>query len=95
MLVSSMARINAIQQRNLAQQNIMNTYMSMGTMLNNPNTFNGANSLDRLHAMDTQMELDLESNKLNYLFYSLWEKSLKQQQAKEIKEHFSGLNIIA
>lgn len=97
MLVSSIARVNALQQRNLAQSNIMNTYMSMGSMMRNLNggTFNGMNDLRSLQAMDTQMQLDLENNKLNYLFYSLWEKSLKQQQAKEIKENFSGLNVIA
>ena len=96
MLVSSIASFNAIQQRNQAQSNIMNSYMTLGSMMRNMHAGAfGMNDMQALQAMDTQQELDLENNKLNYLFYSLWAKSLKQQQAKEIKESFSGLNVIA
>ena len=96
MLVSSIASFNAIQQRNQAQSNIMNSYMTLGSMMRNMHAGAfGMNDMQALQAMDTQLELDLENNKLNYLFYSLWAKSLKQQQAKEIKESFSGLNVIA
>ena len=96
MLVSSIASFNAIQQRNQAQSNMMNSYMTLGSMMRNMHAGAfGMNDMQALQAMDTQLELDLENNKLNYLFYSLWAKSLKQQQAKEIKESFSGLNVIA
>ena len=96
MLVSSIASFNAIQQRNQAQSNIMNSYMTLGSMMRNMHAGAfGMNDMQALQAMDTQLELNLENNKLNYLFYSLWAKSLKQQQAKEIKESFSGLNVIA
>lgn len=97
MLVSSIARMNAIHQRNQAEFNIMNNHIAMGAMMRNlsGNSFSTPQSLQALHYMDTQMQMDLETNKMNYLFYSLWEKSLKQQQSKEIKERFSGLNVIA
>lgn len=96
MLVSSIARMNAIQQRSQAEFNIMNNHIAMGAMLHNMSspTFS-QQSLAALHSMDTKMQMDLETNKLNYLFYSLWEKSLKQQQDKEIKERFSGLDVMA
>lgn len=92
MLVSSIAHMNALRQRNQAQYNIMNTHMAMGSMLRNIHSgaFGGMGNLQALHAMDTQMELSLEQNKLDYLFYSLWEKQLREQQRKEIKEFFGG-----
>lgn len=97
MLVSSIARMNAIQQRNQAEFNIMNNHIAMGAMMRNMSSpaFLSPQSLKTLSDIDTKMQLDLENNKLNYLFYSLWEKSLKQQQQKEIKERFSNLNIMA
>ena len=78
MLVSSIASFNAIQQRNQAQSNIMNSCMTLGSMMRNMHAGAfGMNDMQALQAMDTQLELDLENNKLNYLFYSLWAKSLK------------------
>ena len=100
MLVSSIAHMNAMQQRSQAQQNIMNTYMSMGSLMRNLNagTFGSAVNMQALHAMDTQMELQLEQNKMDYLFFSLWEKQLKKQKQEEIKEFFGSdnrLDVIA
>ena len=95
MLVSSIAHMNALQQRMQAQQNIMNVYMSMGSMMRNMNcgAFGGAVNMQALHAMDTQMQLQLEQNRMDYLFYSLWEKQLKKQKQEEIKEFFGSNNL--
>ena len=92
MLVSSIAHMNAIQSRNQAQYNIMRTNMAMGSMFRNLHSgaFGGFGNLKALHALDTQMELELEQNKMDYLFYSLWEKQLRAQKQKEIQEFFGG-----
>jgi len=92
MLVSSIAHMNAIQQRNQAQYNIMNTQMAMSSMLRRigSGAFGGIHNLHALQAMDTQMELQMEQDKMNYLFCSLWAKQLKQQKQKEIKEFFGN-----
>ncbi len=95
MLVSSIAHMNAMQQRSQAQYNIMNAYMNMGSLMRNLNSgsFGGSVNMQALHAMDTQMELQLEQNKMDYLFYSLWEKQLKKQKQEEIKEFFGSNNL--
>lgn len=99
MLVSSIARLNAIHQKHEAHRNIMNTHMRMGSMLRSMrlgagSAFGGYN-MDALHAMDEKMQMDLEGNKLLYLFYSAWEKALAKQQQQEIKETAGGLNLMA
>ena len=91
MLVSAIARFNAISQMHNAQWGIMSTNMAMGSMLRNIGAHGGsftANQMRALNAMDTRMQMDLENNKLMYMFYSAWEKSLAKQQKEDIARIF-------
>lgn len=92
MLVSAIARFNAINQMHNAQWGIMSTHMAMGSMLRNIGAHGGsftAQQMQAIHEKDTQMQLDLENYNLMYMFYSAWEKQLAQQQKEDIKRSFS------
>ena len=91
MLVSAIARFNAINQIHNAQWGIMSTHMAMGSMLRNIGAQGGsftANQMQAIHEKDTQMQLDLENYQLMYMFYSAWEKALAKQQKEEIQRTF-------
>lgn len=86
MLVSAIARFNAINTMNNAAYNMMNASNSMMGMMSS-HTFGGEHNLSMLHEMDKQISLDLVSNSLLYKLAYLQEKSLARRQAQEFKQH--------
>ena len=92
MLVTAMARYNAINQMHRAQWGITSNHMAMSSMLRNLGSQNalafGSNDYRALAAKETQMMMDLENNKLLYAFYSAWEKELAKQQKEEVARFF-------
>lgn len=89
MLVSSIARFNAINNMNNAAMNMMNASNNMMTATH---TFGGEHNLSMLHEMDKKVSLDLASNSLLYKISSLQEKAAKRLQNNEAKH---SLNILA
>ena len=88
MLVSSIARFNAMNNMNNAAMNMMNTSSAFTNSLANMNTFGGEHDLNMLHEMDKQISLDLASNSLLYKISYLQEKAAKKRQDLEIKRFF-------
>ncbi len=95
MLVSMMARMNAMQMRQRAESSMLNTQMAMQSMMHGigSGAFSGA-SLGMLHAMDSKLEMDMLRSQMDYQIASLMEKSYAKQFAEKAKES-SGLNLIA
>lgn len=91
MLVSSIARFNAINNMNNAAMNMMN---ASNTAINQvKHTFGGEHNLSMLHEMDKKVSLDLASNSLLYKISSLQEKAAgKHQDNNNCKK---SLNILA
>ncbi len=86
MLVSSIARFNAINTMNNAAYNMMNASNSMmGAM--NSSAFGGEHNLSMLHEMDKKLSLDLASNSLLYKLAYLQEKAIAKRQAQELKQN--------
>ena len=82
MLVSSIARFNALNTMNNAAFASMQTSNSMINAVNNSHTF-GEHDLSMLNKMDKSLSLDLAANKLLYKMASLQEKlSTKHQDSK-------------
>ncbi len=92
MLVSSIARFNAINNMNNAAMNMM----SASNMAQNQvrHTFGGEHDLSMLHEIDKKISLDLASNSLLYKVSALQEKALAKYQDNQIKQNKS-LNILA
>lgn len=91
MLVSSIARFNAINQMNNSAFGMMQTTNSMMNASNGKNTFGGEHDLAMLNKMDKKLSLDLLTNKLTYKLAYLQEKMLNKHQDKETKSTFSAL----
>ena len=92
MLVSSIARFNALNTMNNAAFASMQTSNSMINAGNNSHTFGGEHDLSMLNKMDKSLSLDLAANKLLYKMASLQEKlSTKHQDSKLNK----SLNYLA
>lgn len=89
MLVSSIARFNALHNMNNAAMNMMN---ASNSLLANTRTFGGEHSLSMLHEMDKKNSLDLVSNSLLYKICSLQEKAAKKHQDNECRK---SLNVLA
>lgn len=92
MLVSTIARFNAINTMNNASFNMMNASNSMISMMNS-RPFGGEHNLSMLHEMDKQISLDLASNSLLYKLAYLQEKAAAKRQALELKQN--KLDVIA
>ncbi len=86
MLVSSIARLNAVNTMNNAAYNMMNASNSLMSGMNS-RTFGGEHNLSMLHEMDQKVSLDLASNSLLYKLAYLQEKSLAKRQAQEAKHN--------
>ena len=84
MLVSSIARFNAINNMNTAAMNMM---MTSNNMMNATHTFGGEHSLSMLHEIDKKNSLDLASNSLLYKISSLQEKAAKKHHELEVKRN--------
>lgn len=83
MLVSSIARFNAINNMNNAAMNMMNAASSFTNM----SAFGGEHDLAMLHEQDKRLSLDLVSNSLLYKISYLQEKAAKKRQEQEIKRN--------
>lgn len=74
MLVSSIARFNALNTMNNAAFASMQLSNSMLNAANNSHTFGGEHDLSMLNKIDKSLSLDLAANKLLYKMASLQEK---------------------
>lgn len=83
MLVSSIARFNAINNMNNAAMNMMNTANSF----TNLSSFGGEHDLTMLHEKDKRLSLDLASNSLLYKISYLQEKAAQKRQQQEMKRN--------
>ncbi len=92
MLVSSIARFNAINTMNNASFASMQTSNSMINGLNNTHTFGGEHDLSMLNKMDKKNSLDLLTNKLLYNIAYLQEKMAAKHQNNQVKK---SLNVLA
>ncbi len=92
MLVSSIARFNAINTMNNASFASMQASNSMINGLNNTHTFGGEHDLSMLNKMDKKNSLDLLTNKLLYNVAYLQEKIAAKHQHNQIKK---SLNVLA
>ena len=92
MLVSSIARFNAINTMNNASFASMQASNSIINGLNNTHTFGGEHDLSILNKMDKKNSLDLLTNKLLYKVAYLQEKMAAKQQSNQLKK---SLNVLA
>lgn len=92
MLVSSIARFNAINMMNNASFASMQASNSMINGLNNTHTFGGEHDLSMLNKMDKKNSLDLLTNKLLYNVAYLQEKMAAKHQNNQVKK---SLNVLA
>lgn len=91
MLVSSIARFNAINTMNNASFASMQASNSIINGLNNTHTFGGEHDLSMLNKMDKKNSLDLLTNKLLYKVAYLQEKMAAKQQSNQLKK---SLNVL-
>ena len=92
MLVSSIARFNAINTMNNAAFASMQASNTLTNGISNTHTFGGEHDLSMLNKMDNKLSLDLITNKLLYKMSYLQEKMASKHQNNEIKK---SLNILA
>ena len=90
MLVSSIARFNAINTMNNAAFASMQITNSMGNAVTSTHTFGGEHDLSMLNKMDKKMSLDLSTNKLLYNIAYLQEKMAAKHQKNN-----KPLNLLA
>ncbi|HIS36168.1 TPA: hypothetical protein IAC10_06010 [Candidatus Scatousia excrementigallinarum] len=83
MLVSSIARFNAVNNMNNAAMNMMNAANSF----TNLSAFGGEHDLTMLHEKDKKLSLDLASNSLLYKISYLQEKAAQKRQQQEMKRN--------
>ena len=90
MLVSSIARFNALNTMNNAA---FATMQISNSMLNTvDHTFGGERNLSLLHDMDKRFSLDLLTNNLLYKLAFLQEKMAAKHQNNNVKK---SLNVLA
>lgn len=94
MLVSSIAKLNAMSQMNNASFSMM---QSSNAMTNNANghTFGGEHDLSMLNKMDKKLSLDLVTNKLLYKISYLQEKMAAKRVEAECKKNGSTFSALA
>ena len=92
MLVSSIARFNAINTMNSALSASIQTANLVSYNINNTHTFGGEHDLSMLNKMDKKMSLDLLSNKLLYKIAYLQEILATKYQKNKKKK---SLNFLA
>ena len=85
MLVSLMARLNAISMRNNAQYAMMRNNMNMMSAMRSP-SFMGM-SMPALHRADMNFAMNNEIYQTQYLLASAQEKAAAQLMAKEAKNN--------
>lgn len=94
MLVSSIARFNAINTMNKAGFGVMQTASQMNYLMNS-SAFGGEHDLSLLNQMDKKLSLDLESNKLLYKISYMQEKMAAKHQDLNNNNNKKSLNILA
>lgn len=85
MLVSLMARLSAISQRNNAQYALMQNRMNMMNALRTP--FLGNMSMQNLHRMDMDFAMKNDYYQTMYLLASAQEKAAAQTMAQAAKNN--------
>lgn len=93
MLVSSIARFNALNTMNNAAFGMMQTSCQMMSNMNNAGAFGGEHDLSMLNKMDNKMSMDLASNQLLYKVSYLQEKMAAKHQDLDCKS--KSLNLLA
>ena len=91
MLVSSIARFNAITQMNNSAFGMMQASNNMMHAANNTHTFGGEHDLAMLNKMDKKLSLDLLTNKLTYKLAYLQDKMAQKHEKNEQK----SLSVLA
>jgi len=85
MLVSLMARLNAVSQKNNAQYALMQNRMNMMRALQSPSF--GSSSMEALHQMDMNFAMNNEYNQTLYMLASAQEKAAAELMANEAKNN--------
>ena len=85
MLVSLMARLNAISARNNAQYAMMQNRINLMSALRTP--FLGNLVMQNLHKMDMNFAMNNEIYQTQYLLASAQEKAARQLMAQEAKNN--------
>ena len=80
MLVSSIARFDALHTMNNAMFQSMQTSNNMMGLIRNAHTFSGDNDLGFLHELDKKFALDMATNELIYKLAYLQEKMLAKAE---------------
>lgn len=92
MLVSMMARFNAINTMNNAQFASMQTSNNMMRLIGNAHTFGGDN-LDMIHDYENRMSINMATNSLLYKLASLQEKMFAKMHNDDLERN--KINYIA
>jgi len=87
MLVSLMARLNAISMRNNAAYAMMQNRMNMMSMMSNPSFGRGEPNYGLLNAIDTQMQIDNVKNGFLYQIASAQEQYWANKMKNERQQH--------
>ncbi len=91
MLVSSIARFNAINTMNNAAFMSLNASNSMVNGINNTHAFGGEHELAILNKIDKKLSLDVHTNNLLYKITSLQENFASKHQNNELNK---SLNLL-
>ena len=92
MLVSSIARFNAISTMNNAVFMSLNNANDMVNGINNTHAFGGEHDLSMLNQMDKKNSLNISTNSLIYKIACLQEKIATKYKINETKK---SLNVLA
>lgn len=91
MLVSSIARFNAINTMSNAAFMSLDASNSMVNGINNTHAFGGEHDMAMLNKMDKKLSLDLLTNKFLYKMAYLQEKITNKHQTNEVKKSVNFL----
>ena len=89
MLVSSIARFNAINQMNNSAFGMMQASTNLTNAAGGQKAFGGEHDLAMLNKMDKKLSLDLVTNKLTYQLAYLQEKMANKHADNKVKPSFS------
>lgn len=95
MLVSSIAKFNAINQMNNSAMNMMQTSNAMMSAANTSHTFGGEHDLSMLNKLDNKLSLDLTTNSLLYKLAYLQEKMFNKHKDADCTKKGSTFSAIA
>ena len=87
MLVSSIARFEAVNTMNNAAFQSMQASNNMMNIIGDSNTFGSVLDMNMLHELDTRFSITMVTNNLLYKLAYLQEKMFSKMQADEIKRN--------